>query len=583
MGRFVPIALVLLLVLVGCQQSSEPSAPPHGEQPAIAGSDPPATSTAKPAHGQRLVTATISDPKTFNPITAVDASSASATNELFDGLVRLNPVTMEEEPALAEGWERNDDGTVWTFHLRHGVRWHDHQPFTAADVVFTFNAIFDEHVPNSLKHVLMVDGQSIKVERVDDYTVRMQLPQPFAPLINSIGTPILPEHILGPSLRDGTFVQQWGIDTPPEKIVGTGPYRMTRYVPVQFIEYQRNPDYWMKDDAGRSLPYLESQTQLIVPNQDTMYLKFLSGQTDTHSPRPEEVADLRAKADQLQINMQEIGLDTGSMFIAFNRNPHHYVNDGKRDPRLTWFTDLHFLRAIAHAMDKQAMIINCLNGYGKPAVTDISPENKLFHDPNLKDYDYNLDTARQLLKEGGYVDRDSDGILEDSNGNPVELSLTTNAGNQIREKICSILKEDWGKLGIKVNYRPLDFQALVEKLYTTHDWDAVLIGFTGGIEPNNGANLLRSSGNLHFWNPDQPQPATPWEAEIDTLLDQGARELDTQKRRTYYWRIQEILHDQLPMIQTVRQLEFAAYKKLVGNYRPTVWGLYRPELIRIAE
>jgi peptide/nickel transport system substrate-binding protein len=565
MRRFVSIPLLLLLVLVGCQQSGEQSATP----------------AAKAVHGQRLITATISDPKTFNPLTSVDASSAGATGELFDGLVRLNPQTTEEEPALAERWEYNTDGTVWTFHLRHDVRWHDGQPFTAADVVFTFAAIFDDRVPNSLKHVLMIDGQPIKVERVDDYTVRMLLPRPFAPLLNSIGTPILPEHVLGASLKDGTFVQQWGIDTPPEKLIGTGPYRMLRYVPAQFIEYQRNPDYWMKDDAGKPLPYLEAQTLLIVPNQDTTYLKFLSGQTDTHSPRPEEIADLRDKADQLQIMVQETGLDTGSLFIAFNRNPRHYVKDGKRDPRLTWFSDLHFLRAIAHAMDKQAMIVNCLNGYGKPGVAEISPENKIFHNPNLKDYDYSLDEARQLLKDGGYIYRD--GILKDSNGNPVELSLTTNAGNQVREKICSILKEDWGKLGIKVNYRPLDFQALVEKLYNTYEWDALLIGFTGGIEPQNGANLLRSSGNLHFWNPDQQEPATPWEAEIDTLLDQGSREIDTQKRRTYYWRIQEILHDQLPMIQTVRQLEFVAYKRLLQNYRPTVWGLYRPELIRIAE
>ncbi len=567
MRRFVSIPLLLLLVLVGCQQWSEPSATP----------------AAKAMHGQRLITATISDPKTFNPLTAVDASSAGATGELFDGLVRLNPQTTEEEPALAERWEYNADGTVWTFHLRHDVRWHDGQPFTATDVVFTFAVIFDDRVPNSLKHVLMIDGQPIKVERVDDYTVRMVLPRPFAPLLNSIGTPILPEHVLGASLKDGTFVQQWGIDTPPEKLIGTGPYRMLRYVPAQFIEYQRNPDYWMKDDAGKRLPYLEAQTLLIVPNQDTTYLKFLSGQTDTHSPRPEEIADLRGKADQLQITVQETGLDTGSLFIAFNRNPRHYVKDGKRDPRLTWFTDLHFLRAIAHAMDKQAMIVNCLNGYGKPGVAEVSPENKIFHNPNLKDYDYDLDEARQLLKDGGYVDRDGDGIIEDSAGNPVELSLTTNAGNQVREKMCSILKEDWGKLGIKVNYRPLDFQALVEKLYTTYEWDTLLIGFTGGIEPQNGANLLRSSGNLHFWNPDQQEPATPWEAEIDTLLDQGSRELDTQKRRTYYWRIQEILHEQLPMIQTVRQLEFVAYKRLLQNYRPTVWGLYRPELIRIAE
>ncbi len=562
-------ALLLVSILAGCRDNSPPSAAT------------PAAPLAR--REQRLVAATISDPKTFNALIAVDQTSATAVGDVFDALVRLNPETLQMEPLLAEGWEYNADGTVCTFHLRHKVRWHDGQPLTAADVAFTFDAIYDERVPNSMKHLLLIDGQRIKTEVVDDYTIRLILPRPFAPLINSLGQAILPKHLLAAALQDGTFVQQWGINTPPDQIVGSGPYRMVRYVPAQFIEYRRNPDYWMRDADGTSLPYLDSRTVLIVPNQDTLYMKFLAGQTDTHGPRPEEVADLRAKADQLRITVQERGLETGSTFIAFNRNPRHYVQGDRRDPRLTWFTDLHFLRAIAHAVDKQSMIVNCLNGYGKPAVAAISPEDKVYHNPNLTDDAYDLDEARRLLRDGGYIDRDGDGVIEDSAGNPVEFSLHTNAGNQVREKMCSILKEDWTKLGMKVNYRPLDFTTLVEKLDHTYDWDAVLIGFTGTTEPNNGANLLRSGGNLHLWNPSQPRPATPWEAEIDGLLEQGTRELDVQQRRRCYWRIQEILHEQLPMIETVRQTQLDAYKNVLQNYRPFVWGLYRPELIRIAD
>lgn len=559
------LALLPCLVFVACQ--------PRSEQPANPTTEPPR---------QRLFTATISDPKTFNPIIAVDASSASVTSDLFDGLVRQNPLSGEEEPALAERWEYGDEGKTLTFHLRHNVHWHDGKPFTAADVVFTFGAVFDDRVPNSIKHVLLVDGERVRVEAVDDYTVRVRTPRPFAPLIHTIGVGILPRHVLGDSLQAGTFAQQWGIDTAPEKLVGTGAYKMSRYVPGQFVEYVRNPDYWMKDENSRPLPYLDGQTELIVPNQDATYLKFLAGQTHVHSPRPEEVADLRTKAGELAIAVDEIGLETGTTFVAFNRNRKHYEKDGAVDPRLSWFTDRNFLRAIAHAVDKQSMIVNCLNGYGKPAVSETSPEIKLYHNPNLTDYAYDLDESRRLLKEAGYVDHDGDGVLEDAAGHALEFSFTTNAGNQVREKMASILREDWTKLGLKVNYRPLDFQALVEKLDSSFDWDAVLIAFTGSLEPNNGANLLRSSANLHFWNPNQPKPATEWEAEIDRLLEEGTRALESDKRRPIYWRIQEILHEQLPMIPTVRQTQFVAYKRALQNYRPTVWGLYRPELIRFA-
>jgi len=561
------IVILSFIVAAGCQQRSEPAA----------------TATKSERREQRLVMSTISDPKTFNPITSVDSASGAAMSPLLDELVRINPETLQAEPLLAQQWGHDASGTVYTFHLRPDVRWHDGKPLTAADVVFTFDAIFDERVANSIKYVLTIDGQRPKVEAIDEHTVRITLPRPFAPFLNSIGVPILPEHILGKSLKNGTFAQQWGINTPAEQLIGTGPYRMVRYVPAQFIEYRRTSDYWMKDDAGQALPYLEAQTSLIVPDQNTSYLKFLAGQTHIHDVRPEDVADLRAKEKELKITVKEIGLETGSTFVAFNRNPKHYVKDGKTAPQMAWFTDLRFLKALAHAVDKQSMVVNCLNGYGQPAVAEVSPENKIFHNPNLVDYAYDLEKAKSLLAEAGYVDRNGDGVIEDAAGNRVELSLTTNAGNQVREKMCSILKEDWTKLGIVVNYRPLDFQALVEKLNSSFDWDAILIGFTGGPEPHNGANLLRSSGNLHFWNPNQPQPATAWEKEIDELLEQGSRQLDIDKRRACYWRIQEILHEQLPMIQTVRQTSFVAHTTALQNYRRLVWGVYRPELMRFAE
>jgi peptide/nickel transport system substrate-binding protein len=531
--------------------------------------------------GDRLVTAMISDPKTFNPLLSVDGASSEALNDVFDGLVRLDPKTTLPEPMLASSWEHDEAGTTWTFHLRTDVTWHDGTPFTADDVAFTLQAVFDPKVPNSSKHVLTVGGQPIRAEVVDPHTVKLRLAEPFAPLLNSIGFGILPKHVLGPALADGTFTQMWGIDTPPEKIVGTGPYRLVRYVPAQLLQYARYDHYWMRDEKGTQLPALPERTTLIVPDQNTIYLKFLDRQLHVYSPRPEEVDDIRRRSQELEVDLTKIGLDTGMLFVSFNRNPAHYVKDGQRDPRLVWFSDQKFVQAIAHSADTKSMIQNTFFGYGEPAISSISPENAVFYNPNLKPYEYDLDEARRLLEEAGYRDRDGDGIREDADGHPIEFELSTNAGNQVRERLCSILKEDWTKLGFKVNYRPLDFATLVEKLSVNYDWDTMVMGFTGGVEPHNGANLLRSSGNLHLWNPNQPQPATAWEAEIDREVDAGARELDVEKRKAHYWRIQEILNRELPMIQLVRQQRFVAAKNYLVDFNPTVWGLYQPERIAI--
>jgi peptide/nickel transport system substrate-binding protein len=494
-------------------------------------------------------------------------------------LVKENPKTNFIEPDLAEKWDIQDGGKTIVFHLRHDVKWSDGAPFTSRDVLFTMKVIYDPNVPNSETFALTVDGKPITAEAPDDYTVVMHVPRPFAPLLYSIGFPVLPQHVLTGALSKGQFNRTWGIDTPPADLISLGAYQMVRYVPGQQIAFTRYPDYWMREPNGNPLPRLRGQVFLITPDSNAQYLRFMAGMTDVYSPRPEEVFSLKGKAAQLGITVQSVGVDTGSQFFAFNRNPRHYIHKGVVNPKYRWFTDINFMRAIAHAVDKKGMISLCFRGLAIPAVSDISPENKIFHNPNLKDYDYDLDLAARILDEAGYKKRN--GVLYDPQNNRVVFDLTTPTGEEsIRGEMCVILKQDLEHLGIKVNYRPLEFISLVKRLDSSFDWDCVLIGFTGGIEPNNGANFLRSSGNLHLWNPAQPKPATPWEAEIDQLLDEGTRVMDPKARAPYYWRIQQILHDQLPIIETVRSIRYVAYRNSLENYDPTVWGIYQPELIQ---
>ena len=528
------------------------------------------------AKNQILYMAIASDPRTFNPILITDASSGQLTGDLFESLIRMNPKTTLPEAGLAEKWDVAADNKTITFHLRHDVKWFDGQPVTSHDVLFTLDVIYDPKVPNSFRPILLVDHKPIVAEAPDDYTLVMRVPRPFAPLFYSIGIPVMPAHILEPIWKAGNYNHTWGIDTPPDKLIGNGPYHMTRYAQSQVVQYERNNNYWMKDEHGGQLPRLHGQSVTIVQDQNAAYLRYLSGQIDTYSPRAEEVPSLQDKAKELDITVKQIGIDTGSLFFSFNRNPRRFIKNGVVNPKLNWFTDMKFLQAMAHMVDKAAMINLVFHGLAVPAVADISPENKIFSNPNLKDYDYDPKLAADILEGAGYH-LARPGVRTDSKGNRLEFDLATNTGSPERNEMCTIFKQDLESLGIKVNYRPLEFTTLVDKLDSSFDWDCVLMGFTGGVEPNDGANFYRSSGNLHIWNPSQPTPATPWEAEIDTLLDQGASEMDLPKRAPYYWKIQQILHDQLPIIETVRAQRYASWKNSLIDYQPTVWGLYKPE------
>ncbi len=532
------------------------------------------------AQQQILNTATGSDPQTFNPILVTDAVSGELLGDVFESLIRVNPVTTLPEPGLAEKWEITPDQKSITFHLRRDVRWFDGQPLTARDVLFTLKVIYDPKVPNSIRPGMLIDGKPLAAEAPDDYTVVMHLPKPFAPLLYSIGIPVIPAHILEPVWKAGNFNHWWGINTPPGQIIGDGGFKLTRYVQNQFARFDRNDDYWMRDEAGARLPRLHGKTIQIITDANATYLRYLYGQIDVYSPRAEEVLDVRQKikTGRLHSRLQEIGIDTGERFFCFNRNPRHYVKNGITNPKLTWFTDPNFLRAVAHLIDKQGIINLVYHGLAVPAVSDVSPENKLFYNPNLKDYDYDPKLAAQILETAGY--HMVDGRRVDPKGNPVEFSLMTGTGSPEADQICVIFKQDLENLGIKVNYQPLEFTTLVEKVDATFDWDCVMMGLTGTIDPNDGSNFYRSSGNLHMWNPNQKTPATPWEAEIDKLMDEGAAEMDAPKRVPYYWRIQEILHDQLAIIQTVRRKEYYSWTDSLENYQPKVWGLYKPEWIQ---
>jgi len=533
----------------------------------------------KGRYGGTLLSATSSDPKTFNLVAAHETSSTDAVGELFEGLTEIDVKTLKPVGALAESWEFKEGGLRWIFHLRKGVKWFDGKEFTADDVVFTYNDIyFNPKIPNSTKDSFLIDGKLPKVKKIDEYTVEFLLPAPFAPLLYSLGAPIFPKHIVEKPVKEGKFLEFWTVSTPPEELVGTGPYRLVKYAPGQYLVYERNRDYWKKDEWGNTLPYIDKKVKFILPDANTQLLKFKAGELDFYSIRGDDYPELKKNEKDGDYTIYNLGPSLTADFIAFNQNP-------KALPEWKWklFSKREFRWAISHAVDREGIVLTVYNGLGYPVYAPVTPANKLYWSPDYPKFPYDLKRARELLEKIGLKDRDGDGWLETPEGKRVEINLLTNSNNPARVQIGAIIKHDLKKLGIKVNFQPLDFNTLVEKLLHTHDFDAVIIGLTGSVDPNGGRNVWMSSGQLHLWNPSQKEPATEWEREVDRLFEEAARTLDFKKRVELYKKAYYIIAYEQPLIYIAAPLVLEAARNRVKNYYPTVWGAYKPERIFIEE
>lgn len=580
------LLLAIVSVLVGCGQEERTAVPGDAASYPAAKNKGPAQQeqedlepTYAPTigrYGGDLVISTISDPKSFNPIVAKETSTTAVTRLMFEGLTRTNGVTTEVEPNLAESWEVSEDGLVWTFRLRQDVRWFDGRALTADDVVFTFNQlIFNEEIPASARDIFTIEGKTFKVSKVDEHRVKFELPMKFAPFLRGLTQEIMPKHVLEESVKQGVFSSTWSVNTDPSQIIGTGPFMLEKHVPEQRIILKRNPNYWRRDKTGNRLPYLNRIIMLIVSSTDVALLKFQDGETDIFGMQAHHYPELKPHEKKGNYTVHLAGPNFGTSFLFLNQNRDKNPKTGKPyvDPvKLSWFTDRRFRQAVAHAIDKQSIIDIVMNGLGYPQEAPMSPAAKLFYNPNVKKYEYDLEKAKRVLAEAGFIDRDRDGILEDEHGNKVEFSLVTNSRNPDRRRIAEIISKDLRQLGFDVHFSLMEFNALVDKLDVSFAWDACILGLTGGIEPHFAKNVWYSSGHLHMWYPKQERPATDWEARIDEIFDQAVQELEVAKRKALYDEWQEIVARELPLIYTVLGPFMVAVRNKFGNIYPTPYG-----------
>jgi peptide/nickel transport system substrate-binding protein len=527
---------------------------------------------AAPGHsGGRLVVALRSEPKTLNPVLAVDEPSRDLIRCVTADLIHINRGSLKTEPSLAKSWSVSKDGRRYTLHLRRGLRFSDGEPFDADDVIFSFQVYLDEKIDSSQRDLLVVGGKPIVVAKVDKYTVRFELAQPYAAAERLFdGVAILPRHLLEASYRAGTFSGAWNLSMAANQFAGLGPFRLKQYVPGQHLVLERNPYYWKADRAGNQLPYLSEVTFLFVSSEDAQVIRFESGETDVLSRfSAENFAVLQKQQSTKGYHLDDLGPGLEYNFLFFNLNDLGAKGLPEIAQKQAWFEDLRFRQAVSAAIDRQAIVRLVYNGRATAIWDQVTPGNKPWLDENIAHQAQSLDRARQLLQSAGFSW--NNGALVDSRGHRVEFSILTSSSNAQRTKIATIIQDDLSQLGMTVQIVPLEFHAMVDRLQNSYNYEAAVMGLVSGdADPTSEMNVWLSNGETHLWHPHQDKPATSWEAEMDGLMQKQLITLDYAKRKHLYDRVQEIVAEQLPVICLVSPNILVGAANRVGNFRPAI-------------
>ncbi len=582
--KYQTIIIAILVGLVGCARTQEvdldtiesvrQSADSIILEKTINKSGPPAFLPGK--IGGSYVSTITNDPRTFNTLTARDSDSRAVIDSLFSNLLDYDPYKREFIPEAAASFEidinKEQDTVTVSFTLRDDLYWTTptgdvHIQVTADDVVFWYDEIVgdvDLQQPGYAGQFHdMPDGSEKR--RTIQKTGRLSFDFVFPRIISN---PLLSSNMtFGPRYFYEPIKQSGGItalrdaldiSTDVQTIPSMGSMHIVEYAPGKYVKLKRNPHYWKKDEFNVSVPYIETYILRIVADRNASFLLFQQGETDSYSPRPEDLDLLLNKTDP-DYDVYNGGASLGSDFITFNQNPN-----ALQEPKLSWFTNTKFRQAMSSVLNRERIAKQVYRGLAEPALYFFARPNPYF-DPNiLLEYSYNPERAITLLAEMG-ITKDKDGKMYDSSGNHIEFNIMVNTENNIRSEIISIFIDELKLIGITAHLQALDFQSLVGRLTESYDWDSCIVSLGSNYWPNGGSNVWQSSGNFHLWNPLQEEAATAWEGRIDELYDLGMITIDTEEAKEIYDEYQKIILSELPVMYIVHPFSFLGIRSKWQN------------------
>lgn len=511
-------ALFVALLALACAACTRgPVSGPKDDESvnALAQAMTEAPARGEPApEGDWLVRPLGAEPPHLNPITASDASESTINQFVYEALAERNPKTLEFEPRLAESWEESEDHLTFTFHLRKDVKWHDGEPFTADDVIYSYERIMDPEVDAAPIRVYYQDISEFV--KVDDYTVRCTYGKPyFLAFLYCSGITVIPRHIFDNG-------EDFNSHSAARHPIGTGPMKFAKWETGKIIELVENPDYY---DEQNTLFFKKMLFKVITDDSVTLQA-FKEGALDLVGLSPEQwMRQTDSKRFKRVANK-----------FAYDRTAYTYTGWNMRRPQ---FSDKRVRQALTYLMPREEIALKVYYNLARVICSPVLPDTD-YYNSDLECRGHDPARARALLAEAGWKDTDDDGWL-DKDGKPFRFEMMIVAGNPTYEQIATIYKEELSRAGIDMVIRRLDWSAFLQPIQS-HEFDACMLGWSLSIDPDpyqlwhsSGADKQGSSNHVGFKN-----------AEVDELIEEFRVTFDKKMRIKMLRRFQEIIFEEQP-------------------------------------
>lgn len=480
------------------------------------------------------------DPDRLNPIISNSAYANAVNGYVYEQLIDLDNQTLQPKPKLARRWEISKDHLQYTFYLREDVAWQDGRPFSADDVLFTYEKIKDPKVDAASLRNYFRDV--LKAEKIDDHTVRFTYRQPYVGALISIGLmQIIPKHIY----EGGANFNEHPRNRKP---LGTGPFRFVQWDTGNKIILERNEDYWGQSYDIRKVVFK------IIPDEIVGFRLFKKRRID--------LIDLTA----LQWARQTVSENFSRQFVKhklFTRyGSWNYLGWNLAKP---FFKDRRVRLALAHLVDKAAINEKLLFGLYYPITGPYYPPGPNYN-RDLKAIPFDIEKAKTLLEEAGWKDTDGDGIREQG-GVPFRFTLLFSSGLAFYEQITPILRRNFLQAGIEVELRRLEAVTLFRMMHE-HNFDAYLAGWGRGAGEEDFYQLFHSSqasvgsNYIGYANP-----------QVDRLLEEGRKEFDDDKRASMYRQVHRLLYEDQPYLFMFARPDLVARDRRFQNVKEYPAGL----------